>query len=77
MRNEVLRDVLAGCAGVLAVATVIGLPRAAEPAQQSARLPARQVMLLPYFPPRPNYCRAMPEVPSVPPQSQRMSTICR
>jgi hypothetical protein len=27
MRNEVLRDVLAGCVGVLAVAAVIGLPK--------------------------------------------------
>jgi hypothetical protein len=49
MRNEVLRDVLAGCAGVLAVAAVIGLPNASAPAQQQARLPAQHYVLLPKF----------------------------
>jgi hypothetical protein len=67
MRNEVLRDVLAGCAGVLAVATAIGLPRASVPAQQPAA-PAPQYKLLPYFSRQPNYCRAMPAVPSAPRQ---------
>jgi ribonuclease I len=73
MRNEVLRDVLAGCAGVLAVAAAIGLPRASAPVQQPAA-PAPQYMLLPYF--QPNYCRANHAVPSAPPQSQRIR-VCR
>jgi hypothetical protein len=64
MKNEVLRDVLAGCAGVLAVAAVIGLPTASAPAQQQARLPAPQYRLMPYFSRQPNYCRSMPAVPS-------------
>jgi hypothetical protein len=49
MRNEVLRDVLAGCAGVLAVAAAIGLPNASAPAQQQARLPAQHIVLLPKY----------------------------
>jgi hypothetical protein len=49
MRNEVLRDVLAGCAGVLAVAAAIGLPNASTPAQQQARLPAQHIVLLPKY----------------------------
>jgi hypothetical protein len=72
MRNEVLRDVLAGCAGVLAVATVIGLPRASAHVQQPAA-PAPQYKLLPYFSRQPNNCPAMPAVPSAPPQSQRIT----
>jgi hypothetical protein len=49
MRNEVLRDVLAGCAGVLAVAAAIGLPNASAPAQQQAPVPAQHIVLLPKF----------------------------
>jgi hypothetical protein len=49
MRNEVLRDVLAGCAGVLAVAAAIGLPNASAPAHQQAPLPTQHVVLLPKF----------------------------
>ena len=49
MKNQVLRDVLAGCAGVLAVAAAIGLPRASAPAQQQAPLPAQHYVLLPHF----------------------------
>jgi len=63
MRNEVLRDVLAGCAGVLAVAAAIGLPGVSAPVQQPAA-PAPQYVLLPYFSRQPNNCRVMPEVPS-------------
>jgi hypothetical protein len=48
MRNEILRDVLAGCAGVLAVAATIGLPRASAPVQQ-AQLPGQHYVLLPHF----------------------------
>jgi hypothetical protein len=62
MRNEVLRDVLAGCAGVLAVAAAIGLPGTSARVQRPAG-PA-PVVLLPYFSRQPNYCRAMPAVPS-------------
>jgi hypothetical protein len=72
MRNEVLRDVLAGCAGVLAVAAAIGLPRASMPVQQPAA-PAPQYRLLPYFSRQPTYCRTMPAVPSAPHHS---ITIC-
>jgi hypothetical protein len=65
MSNQVLRDVLAGCAGVLAVATLIGLPKASAPVLQPPA-PAPQYMLLPYFSRQPTYCRAMPAVPSAP-----------
>jgi hypothetical protein len=62
MSNQVLRDVLAGCAGVLAVAAVIGLPKASAPAQQQAPAPAqRSVMLLPYM-----SFRGAPVAPSAP-----------
>jgi hypothetical protein len=63
MRNEVLRDVLAGCAGVLAVATLIGLPRASAPVQQPAPAPAqRSIMLMPYM----YFSRGAPAAPSAP-----------
>jgi hypothetical protein len=48
MRSEVLRDVFAGCAGVLAVAALIGLPGKASTGQQS-QLQYRHAELLPYF----------------------------
>jgi hypothetical protein len=48
MRSEVLRDVLAGCAGVLAVAVLIGLPGRAISGQQP-QSQYRHVELLPYF----------------------------
>jgi hypothetical protein len=66
MRNEVLRDVLAGCAGVLAVAAVIGLPRASEAAQQPTSGPPPQYVLLPYFPPRVAPAHPVPKFPSQP-----------
>jgi hypothetical protein len=62
MRNEILRDVLAGCAGVLAVAAAIGLPRASVAAQQPAPLPAPHYVLLPKL------SRVGPTVPSAPRQ---------
>jgi hypothetical protein len=60
MRNEVLRDVLAGCAGVLAVAAAIGLPKASAPAQQQVPVPAQHIVLLP------KYSRAVPNSQSPP-----------
>jgi hypothetical protein len=59
MKNEVLRDVLAGCAGVLAVAAVIGLPTASAPAQQQARPAPRYVLL-------PKYSPVAPKAPTAP-----------
>ena len=58
MTNEVLRDVLAGCAGVLAVTAAIGLPTASAPAQQQAPAPAHGYVLLP------KYTRTSPANPS-------------
>ena len=69
MNNEVLRDVLAGCAGVLAVAAAIGLPRAPAPALQQAPLPAQHYVLLPAFSkagPRFKVVPGTPPTPSVP-----------
>jgi hypothetical protein len=50
MRNEVLRDVLAGCAGVLAVAAVIGLPNGAAGTHVRAEFSGVQhAVLLPHY----------------------------
>jgi hypothetical protein len=49
MRNEILRDVLAGSAGVLAVAAVIGLPRGAVAANVPAPFSGQHVVLLPHY----------------------------
>jgi hypothetical protein len=57
MRNEILRDVLAGSAGVLAVAAVIGLPRGAVTANVPAPFSGQHVVLLPH------YTRTRPNVP--------------
>src|ERR1700684_3676269 len=48
MRSEVLRDVVAGCAGVLAVAALIGLPGRASTDRQP-QFQYRHAELLPYF----------------------------
>jgi hypothetical protein len=51
MRNEILRDVLAGCAGVLLVAAAIGLPKdstAARPGQEQVQQ-LQNTELLPYY----------------------------
>ena len=48
MRSDVLRDVIAGCAGALAVAALIGLPGRAAMDQQP-QLQYGHVKLLPYF----------------------------
>ena len=53
MRNEILRDVLAGCAGVLAIAAAIGLPRASAPIARHAAPSGQHYVLLPYYPARP------------------------
>jgi len=46
MRSPILRDVIAGCAGVLAVAALIGLPGR----QSGPQLPDfTHAQLLPYF----------------------------
>jgi hypothetical protein len=60
MRNEVLRDVLAGCAGVLAVAAAIGMPRGLADAQQPAQLQVQHAVLLPHF------SKVAPTVPAAP-----------
>jgi len=58
MRSEILRDVIAGCAGVLAVAALIGLPTSrAGDQQQSQNRPAQ---LLPYV----HFAR--PKLPDLP-----------
>ena len=51
MWNEILRDVIAGCAGVLMVAAVIGLPKEAGPAQRQDRVQWQDTRLLPYYSP--------------------------
>ena len=59
MRNEFLRDVAAGSAGVLLVLAVVGLPKDIAAGPQS---PAhwRYVHLLPY------YTNTHPQVPAAP-----------
>jgi len=49
MKNELLRDVLAGCAGVLAVAAVIGLPKGADTGQARAQFTYQHAVLLPHY----------------------------
>jgi hypothetical protein len=59
MRSEILRDVIAGCAGVLAVAALIGLPTSrAGDLQQSQ---SRRAQLLPYV----HFTK--PKLPDLPP----------
>jgi hypothetical protein len=75
MRNEVLRDVLAGCAGVLAVAVAIGLPRTSTVAHEPSQFSAPRIVLLPHYSKLPNSCWVMPVAPSARPQAQHI-TIC-
>jgi cobalamin synthase len=49
MRNEVLRDVVAGCAGVLAVAAVIGLPGGSVTVNHPEQFQFQHAVLLPHF----------------------------
>jgi hypothetical protein len=65
MRNEVLRDVIAGCAGVLAVVAAIGLPKASAPFQQQAPNPVQHAVLLPKI-------REAPVVPTAPSAAPRV-----
>ncbi len=62
MRNEILRDVVAGCAGVLAVAALIGLPRESAPARAPADWQGQHYVLLPHF-----SIVGKPAAPQVPP----------
>jgi hypothetical protein len=66
MRSEILRDVIAGCAGVLAVAALIGLPpsRAGDLQQYQSR-PAQ---LLPYV----HFAR--PKLPDLPAPRENITT---
>jgi hypothetical protein len=65
MRSEVLRDVVAGCAGVLAVAALIGLPGRAGSDQQQFQ---RHAELLPYF------HRLTPTIPAPPAPHTKFTT---
>jgi hypothetical protein len=49
MRNEFLRDVVAGSAGVLLVMAVIGLPEAPAATAPQVRVQWPDVQLLPYY----------------------------
>jgi len=50
MRNEILRDMVFGCAGVLMVLAVIGLPQPAA-APQMWQMQFQRDRLLPYYSP--------------------------
>ena len=67
MRSEVLRDVIAGCAGVLAVAVLIGLPGGATTGQQP-QSQYRHAELLPYF------HRLNPAIPAPPAPRTNITT---
>jgi len=49
MRDEILRDLLFGCAGVCMVIAVIGLPRQEPVARQQSPVPFQYVHTLPYY----------------------------
>jgi hypothetical protein len=65
MRSQILRDVIAGCAGALAVAALIGLPW--KPAVGQPRLQSPVTELLPY------YRQLPPTVPVPPAQHTKIS----
>jgi hypothetical protein len=67
MRSEILRDVIAGCAGALAVAALIGLP-GKPAADQQPQVQFGRVELLPYFRP------LKPTVPAPPAPHTRITT---
>jgi hypothetical protein len=67
MRSQILRDVIAGCAGALAVAALIGLPWKPAAGQQPQAQP-RHYELLPYFRP------LKPAVPVPPAPHARITT---
>ena len=62
MWNEILRDVVAGCAGGFMVAAVIGLPKVDPPAQPQDRVQWQDARLLPYYSPNVQPRRPGPEV---------------
>jgi hypothetical protein len=68
MRSEILRDVIAGCAGVLAVAALIGLPTSRGGGQQQQQSPNRSVQLLPYV----HFAR--PKLPDLPAPRTNITT---
>jgi hypothetical protein len=52
MRSQILRDVVAGCAGALLVLAIIGLPRVSASSNVQMQVkpaPARCTMLLPAY----------------------------
>jgi hypothetical protein len=57
MRNEILRDMVFGCAGVLMVMAAIGLPSHVSAAQQMWRSQFQRDRLLPYYSPNPPHAR--------------------
>ena len=68
MRSEILRDVIAGCAGVLAVAALIGLPGRPSVGQQP-QFQYGRTELLPYF------RTVNPSVPVPPAPHTRITTV--
>jgi hypothetical protein len=72
MRNEFLRDVIAGSAGVLLVMAVIGMPK--DPAAAAPQVPAQWqgVKLLPYYSSNPLH--SVPERPHFRPPSPAQLT---
>lgn len=57
MRNEILRDMVFGCAGVLMVMAAIGLPPQAPASPQIWRMQFQRDRLLPYYSPNPLHAR--------------------
>jgi hypothetical protein len=66
MRSEILRDVIAGCAGVLAVLVLIGLPTSRAAGQQQSQNGHAQ--LLPYV----HFAR--PRLPDLPAPRTNITT---
>jgi hypothetical protein len=57
MRNDILRDMVFGCAGVLMVMAAIGLPAQGPAAPQMWRTQFQRDRLLPYYSPNPPHAR--------------------
>jgi hypothetical protein len=57
MRNEILRDMVFGCAGVLMVMAAIGLPPQVPAGPQIWRTQLQRDRLLPYYSPNPPHTR--------------------
>jgi hypothetical protein len=71
MRNEFLRDVIAGSAGVLLVMAVIGLPRDQAAAEPQVPAQWQGVRLLPYY--TSNLHPPVPAPPFRPPGPARLT----